>query len=177
MLAASLACGKGTGPGSSPPPDSTTTDGGALADLDADGGTETGAPEEEGSGAPADGEPLDIDGVHLSLSPAGCQLVATWLDQRREHHFDFPGECHFAPDPQQRPAWVVPTDSGKAVIVMGSRPNEGGDCDTALQVLVVTEKGPALSSEIQRVASCSPGPWDEMMYHVMASRSVLLGAP
>lgn len=171
LLLAATACTKGSAEGPTAPPEPSPR---AQTELD---GVE--ATPEAGDVADADAEPLeqlDIDGVRLSLDPGGCDVVATFLEERREHHFDFPGDCHFAPDPQDRPAWVVPTDHGKAVLVVGSAPADGGGCDTALQVLVITEQGPALSSEIQRVSGCGPGPWDEMLYHVMASQRVELGS-
>lgn len=55
-------------------------------------------------------------------------------------------------------------------------PRETDGCDTALQVVVITERGPAISREIQRVSGCGPGPWDEMLVHVLASDRVPLGA-
>lgn len=123
----------------------------------------------------ADEEALYIDGVRLRLQPTGCTLTAAFLDQKLEHDFQqFPGACHFACDLQGQP-WVVPTDHGKAVLVESSVPAEDGDCDTALQIVVITERGPQLSREVQHVSACGPGPWDELMYHVLASDRVELG--
>lgn len=168
------ACSKAPTTPATEAPEGAGSKGASSSDAPSRDHAEPGEPPATAEPEATANEELDIDGVHLSLS-SGCDLVATFGDQRREHHFDFPGECHFAPDPQDRPAWVVPTDNGKAVLVVGSAPTDGSDCDTALQVLVVTEKGPALSVDIQRVAGCGPGPWDEMMYHVMSSRHALLG--
>lgn len=122
-------------------------------------------------------EELYVDGVRLRLQPAGCVLTAVFLDQEHRHRFEpFPASaCHFAPDQHGQP-WVVPTEHGKAVLVESSVPAEGDDCETALQIVVVTERGPQLSREIQHVSGCGPGPWDEMMYHVLASDRVALGA-
>ncbi len=181
MLAAT-ACTKGSGPDTTPPGPSSSTDGVATATADTTGTPDpTGTPDDAGSnadgdpdsGATAAGESLLIDGVTLSLVPDGCQLTATYLDQRQTHTFDFPGACQFSPDAQGQP-WVVPTDNGKAVIVESWAPADRG-CDTALQVVVITDKGPQLSRDIQRVSQCGPGPWDEMMYHVLSSDRVALG--
>lgn len=174
LLTLATACGKGPGPSESTPPgpaDGTTT-----------AAVERSTAEEEAGGAtpeprPADEEELHVDGVRLRLQPAGCLLTAKLLDEELEHQFPaFPGPCHFAPDRQGQP-WIVATEHGKAVVVESSATGEDGACDTALQVVVITERGPQLSREIQRVSACGPGPWDEMMYHVLASDRVALGAP
>jgi hypothetical protein len=152
------------------------TSGGGTAEVEPSGGTQA-----DGATSPADPpagdvEELYVDGVRLRLEPQACLLTATFLDEERRHRFQaFPGACHFAPDPHGQP-WVVSTDHGKAVLVQSWTPAEAGSCDTALQIVVVTERGPELSRQIQRVSGCGPGPWDEMMYHVLASDRVAMGA-
>jgi len=127
------------------------------------------------SGADPTVETIDVDGVKLELVPDECQLSATFVDDEQSHHFAFPGACHFSPDPEGQ-AWVVATDHGKALLVESWVPLAEGDCDTALQLVIITQKGPELSSQIQRVSGCGPGPWDEMMYHVLAAQRVPLGS-
>jgi hypothetical protein len=120
-------------------------------------------------------EELYIDGVRLLLRSSECLLVAVTVGEEQLHRFEkFPGECHFAKD-RDGQSWVVATDHGKAVLVESSVPKDAGNCDTALQVVVITEKGPMLSREVQRVSGCGPGPWDEMMVHVLASDRVAFG--
>jgi hypothetical protein len=172
LLVLAGACGKG------PSATTTTT---PTADGQQEVAEAAGRGRASPTGAPAnapadeDVEELYIDGVRLRLQPNGCELTVSFLDQRHRHRFEsFPGACHFAPDRHGQP-WVVLTDHGNAVLVESSAPAEGG-CNTALQVVVVTERGPQLSREIQRVSGCGPGPWDEMMYHVLASDRVNLGA-
>jgi hypothetical protein len=172
------ACSRGPAPSNTTPP---STDGSAVA---VEPPRDRAQPAASGAAAagdapacedPGGGEELYIDGVTLRLQPSSCTLTAVFLDQTRQHRFEgFPGACHFARDGQDQP-WVVATDHGNAVLVQASVPAEGGDCDTALQVVVVTERGPALSREIQRVTGCGPGPWDELMLHVLASDRVALG--
>lgn len=175
LLGLVAACGKGpVGTTASTPP--TDDDGSAVVEP-ADDGPATSATVPTDPPASDDVEELYVDGVRLRLQPGDCSLTATFLDQERRHRFQpFPGACHFAPDRDGQP-WVVPTDNGKAVLVVSSVPTEAGDaCETALQLVVITERGPELSREIQRVSGCGPGPWDEMMYHVLASDRVALGA-
>lgn len=175
MLA--IACGKGA---ASVPPlaagDRATGEVGTgsdgLAEVEDDAGAAAAVPEDPPA---ADEEELYIDGVRLRLRPAQCQLTARFLDEERQHQFErFPGACHFAPDRDGQP-WVVATEHGKAVLVQSSVARDTEGCDTALQIVVITERGPALSREIQRVSGCGPGPWDELMYHVLASDRVPLG--
>lgn len=116
-------------------------------------------------------EHLVLSGVALSLSPKTCRLQASVDSRANSHHFDFPGECHFSP---AKSPWIVETKYGKAVLVAGSTSKDNGECDTALQLIVITEQGLELSEQIQRVSSCALGRWDEMMYHVMSSRRVLI---
>lgn len=68
---------------------------------------------------------------------------------------------------------MVATDHGKAELVESWVTREPDGCDTALQVVVITERRPVLSREIQRVSG-GPGPWDEMLVHVLASDRVAL---
>jgi len=116
-------------------------------------------------------ETLSFSGVDFKLVSSKCVLSATYLGAERTHHFDFPGPCHWSPDRDGQP-WIVTTDHGKAVLVESWTSTDGGNCDTALQVVVVSDKGPELSSQVQRVSRCGPGPWDEMMYHVMSGQRV-----
>ncbi len=171
-LLALVACGKGPGPTHSTPPDD---DGGGTT-AETGHHTPTGDDGSSSEPRPADEEELRIDGVRLRLQPGSCQLSATFLDEALEHRFEsFPGPCHFAAS-AEGPPWVVATDHGKAVLVQSSAKTEGNDCDTALQIVVITERGPQLSRQVQRISSCGPGPWDEMMYHVLASDRVAFGA-
>jgi hypothetical protein len=173
---AAAACGKGPRPMDSTPP----SRGGGTAEVEPLHHSLALTELEDGGGSPVeppatDEEALYIDGVRLRLQPSGCTLTAAFLDEERKHAFqEFPGACHFACDLQGQP-WVVPTDHGKAVLVESSAPAEEGDCDTALQIVVITERGPELSREVQHVSACGPGPWDELMYHVLASDRVDLG--
>jgi hypothetical protein len=169
LLALGAGCGKPTA-GSTPP----AAGGGAELEDDTEP-VDVAEPVDASAARPTEpvpvGEPVEelyIDGVRLRLLPRLCRLDASFLDQERRFDFRFPGACHFGPDAGGRP-WVVSTDHGKAVLVVGSSKLESGACDTALQVVVITERGPELSREIQRVSGCGPGPWDEMMVHVLAS--------
>lgn len=146
---------------------------GSVSDDGANDHAAIEAPRTEDEPPASDAEELYVDGVRMTLQPSTCTFTATFLDHELGHHFEFPGACHFAPGPDGQP-WIVPTDHGKAVLVEGSTPVDG-QCDTALQIVVVTERGPALSRQVQRVSGCGPGPWDEMMYHVLASDRVALG--
>lgn len=176
LLGLVAACGKGpAGTTASTPPTNDDGSGAVVEPVDDGAATATAVPADPPAGD--DVEELHIDGVRLRLQPADCSLTATFLDQERRHRFQpFPGACHFAPGRDGLP-WVVPTDHGKAVLVGSSVPAQAGDgCETALQLVVITERGPALSREVQRVSGCGPGPWDEMMYHVLASDRVAMGA-
>jgi hypothetical protein len=176
LLGLVAACGKGPAGTTASTPPTSDDDGSAVVEPADDGAsTTTATPADPPAGD--DVEELHIDGVHLRLQTTGCALTATFLDEERRHRFEpFPGACHFALGRDGLP-WVVPTDHGKAVLVGSSVPVQAGeDCETALQVVVITERGPELSRQVQRVSSCGPGPWDEMMYHVLASDRVGMSA-
>lgn len=177
LLALVAACGKTAARVS--PPDAgnratgeTEAGGGDRAEAEDDAGAIAAVPDDPPA---ADDEELYVDGVRLRLRPAECLLTARFLDEERRHRFEgFPGACHFAPDRGGQP-WVVATEHGKAVLVQSWVARDADGCDTALQIVVITERGPELSREIQRVSGCGPGPWDELMYHVLASDRVPLG--
>ncbi|MCH9681506.1 MAG: hypothetical protein K0V04_08740 [Deltaproteobacteria bacterium] len=174
LLVALTACNaKGSGQQTTPPGPSASTSSPTVPtqtpeapDDIADAGSD--------DAAKGDAVELLIDGVQLRLTPSNCQLTASYLDEQQGHTFEFPGDCHFSPGPDGLP-WIVPTDNGKSVVVESWVPADGDACDTALQVVVITERGPTLSRGIQRVSECGPGPWDEMMVHVLSSERVALG--
>jgi hypothetical protein len=114
-------------------------------------------------------------GVVLGLWPDECLLLAESDSARLQHHFEFPGVCHFALDADGE-ARVVMTDSGPVWIIESSKP-VAQDCDTALRGVMLTDAGVRLSKAEQHVAMCAPGDWDEMMFYVFSSDPVELGTP
>jgi hypothetical protein len=113
--------------------------------------------------------------VVLGLWPDECLLLAESASARLEHHFEFPGACHFALDADGE-ARVVLTDSGPVWMIESSKPL-AQDCDTALRGVVLTDAGVRLTKAEQHVAMCAPGEWDEMMFYVLASEPVEFGTP
>ena len=180
LVLAALACAPA---GSTEPPDAQTDEGEAgegsvVAPVEAEGASSEGSDTDE---APSELEHFEHEGVSVDLSPGRCDLLVEAGGARLEHHFAFPADCHLArtADGQVR---AVVTDTGLALMIESSKALEQ-DCDTALRVLVLTAEGPRLSRGMQRVAMCteaaggSPGQWDEMMFHVLASDPVPLGTP
>lgn len=155
---------------SSEPAGGTTSagSGGATALVEPDAGEPVAA--RKAGDAP---ERFEQQGTLLGLFPSECVLVGESNGASVQHHFEFPGECHFATN-EDGSVRVVETDTGAALIVESSRPVEQ-DCDTALRVVVITKDGPRLSRGEQHVAMCAPGGWDEMMFHVLASDPVVFG--
>lgn len=150
--------------------------GGELAPVEAE--PEGPAPSSEGGEAKlaaAAPEQFAHAGATLGLWPADCLLIAESAGGRAEHHFEFPGECHFVTTKDGGPL-VVETDTGLALMVESSKALDEG-CDTALRVIVLSAEGPRLSRAVQRVQMCAPGGWDEMMFHVLASEPVVFGTP
>lgn len=130
-------------------------------------------PAVETRGARDQPEQFEHEGVVLGLAPADCVLIAEHGEQRLEHHFEFPAECHFAVGDDGAPRTVA-TDAGLTLMVESSKRLEQ-DCDTALRVIVIGAEGPKLSRAVQRVAMCDPGGGDEMMFHVLSSETVSFG--
>ncbi|MEM6993734.1 MAG: hypothetical protein AAF721_24685 [Myxococcota bacterium] len=124
---------------------------------------------------PGPSEVAEVEDVRLTLT-ADCQLTAEQGGETFTHKFRFPAECHFSKDAKAG-LRIVATDHGKAVLVESSEPDGDKHCLTSLQVVVVAKEGPRLSKQIQHVAMCAPGVWDEMMFHVLASDRVTLGTP
>jgi hypothetical protein len=120
-------------------------------------------------------EQVEWGDVVLGLWPDECLLLAESADVRLEHHFEFPGACHFALDADGKTRAVM-TDSGPVWMIESSKPL-AQDCDTALRAVVLTDAGMRLSKAEQRVAMCAPGDWDEMMFYVLASEPVEFGTP
>jgi len=124
-------------------------------------------------------EPKTLIAVKLGmvqLELQGC--VLTFSSPHSKGRFDvaLQGTCAFADDAKGA-VQVVTTPQGPVVLVEASRPvppthpNENS-CDTRIRGVLVRGDSVFVSNDIQKVASCGSGPWDEVMARVFALRAV-----
>ena len=115
-----------------------------------------------------------LGAVQLELH--GCVLTFSSLSSKGRFDVAFPGTCTFA-DNAKGAVQVVTTPQGPVVFVEASRPvppSYPGEhsCDTRLRGVVVRGKSVFVSRDIQKVASCASGPWDDAMAHVFALHTI-----
>jgi hypothetical protein len=111
-----------------------------------------------------------VDDVSLQLR--GCELLAHYSDGGR-HALNVPRweVCEFS-RASDGSVQVIRTKRGPTLLVVSSQPDtsETGerDCDTRIRGIVVARSALLLSENEQRIAMCGVGPFDELMFHVLA---------
>jgi hypothetical protein len=125
--------------------------------------------------APSDAGPkglftFKVGAVQLELQ--GCVLTFSSQSSKGRFEVAFPGTCTFA-DNAKGAVQIVNTAQGQVVLVEVSRPvppSYPGDrsCDTRIRGVLIRGDSVFVSKDIQKVASCASGPWDEVMFHAFA---------
>lgn len=109
---------------------------------------------------------VQVDGVDICVADG----VVQYGHERTEIEAVFSKQATFAQDTSGVPQ-VVPTDAGKVIAIVDSRPIPGRiDCETTIRGILVTNEGKVmLSTRVQNVSICSRGPWDEKMFIVFGN--------
>lgn len=114
------------------------------------------------------GEQTVIGSVRLQLTARGqtCHVSATSKAEKTEgRDMGMPWPCHFhkGKDGKIR---VVRNGKYGHVLVEASKPNPAGgkDCETHLRAIQVAGKKWKVSEHQDKVASCPPFQWDEMVF-------------
>ena len=90
-----------------------------------------------------------------------------------------PAGAVFAPQ-TEGDVQVVKTEHGLSLIAAYSKPEANPqrntelalDCDTRLRGILVREQHVSVSKDLQQVASCTLGPWDELMHITFAASAL-----
>ena len=129
--------------------------------------------------APGNSDPKSLIAVKLGavqLEFQGCVLTFSSPSSNGRFDLAFPGTCTFANDAKGA-VQVVTAPQGPVVLAEASRPvaptypNEHS-CDHRIRGVLVRGNSVFVSKDIQKVASCASGPWDEVMFQVFARRMI-----
>jgi len=104
----------------------------------------------------------------ITLNLVGCTLNVSKTNAIKNHEVDLPGSCRFITNKDGHPQ-IVETRVGSTLLIASSSPLEGSKfCDTRVRAVTVHDKNIVISQGQQKIRTCSNGPYDTKMFHVLA---------
>jgi|AVFP01.1.fsa_nt_gi hypothetical protein len=99
-----------------------------------------------------------------------CDLSVETGSSVSTHRVKLPVSCRFIVDRDGQPQ-TVNTDLGPTLLIASSYPLPTSRfCDTRVRAVTVRENGILVSDKEQRIRTCSKGPFDNKMFHVLAQQ-------
>jgi hypothetical protein len=104
----------------------------------------------------------------VTLQINNCVLSVRSNGFNAAYEIKLPSACRFILDKGGDPQ-IVETVSGPTLLIVSSAPLADSPlCDTRVRAVVVENKRVLISQGEQRIRSCSQGPFDAKMFHVLA---------
>lgn len=107
----------------------------------------------------------------------GCTVKYESEGKTSSIPLDLKTPCAVSVDADGKPA-MTHTKWGISLLVVSSRKIEQqtdglspGDCDTRIQGVLIAGNTMLVSPQAESFAMCGSGPWDEKLYHILASRA------